>query len=86
MVLLEQSIFQSWIKRVNELMRKESRNILLLMDNASSHQLEESETLSNVRLHFLPPNTTAHLQRIDQGIIHSFKSSLTIENTCVKIG
>ncbi|CAJ0905672.1 412_t:CDS:1, partial [Entrophospora sp. SA101] len=29
----------------------------------------------NIRLHFLPPNTTAHLQPIDQGIIHSFKSN-----------
>src|SRR6185369_10685240 len=41
----------------------------------SSHKLEDGEVLSNIRLHFLPPNTTAHLQPIDQGIIHSFKSN-----------
>ncbi|CAG8760436.1 17965_t:CDS:2, partial [Acaulospora morrowiae] len=43
--------------------------------NASSHQLAESEIeeLSNIKLYFLPPNTTSHLQPIDQGIISSFK-------------
>jgi hypothetical protein len=72
---MQRSIFQSWIKQVNEKMQRQRRNILLLVDNVSSHQLEEGEVLSNIRLHFLPPNTTAHLQPIDQGIIHSFKSN-----------
>ena len=45
------------------------------MDNVSSHVLGDGEVLSNIRLHFLPPNTTAHLQPIDQGIICSFKSN-----------
>lgn len=72
---MQRSIFQSWIKRVNELMQRQRRSILLLVDNASTHQLEEGQVLSNVRLHFLPPNTTAHLQPIDQGIIRSFKSN-----------
>ena len=67
------SIFQKWIKHVNQLMRIQKKHILLLMDNASSHQLEENQELSNIKLHFLPPNTTSHLQPIDQGIIHSFK-------------
>jgi hypothetical protein len=72
---MQRSIFQTWIKQVNEQMRRQQRNILLLVDNVSSHQLGENEVLSNIRLHFLPPNTTAHLQPIDQGIIHSFKSN-----------
>ncbi|CAJ0835778.1 11343_t:CDS:2 [Entrophospora sp. SA101] len=33
------SIFQTWIKQVNEQMRRQQRNILLLVDNVSSHQL-----------------------------------------------
>jgi DDE superfamily endonuclease len=70
---MQHSIFQKWIKHVNQLMRTQKRHILLLIDNASSHQLEENEELSNIKLHFLPPNTTSHLQPIDQGIIHSFK-------------
>ena len=70
---MQRSIFQSWIKQVNQQMRNQRRNILLLVDNVSSHHLEEDDMLSNIKLHFLPPNTTAHLQPIDQGIIHSFK-------------
>lgn len=52
---------------------KKRKHILLLLDNASTHQLEDNEQLSNIKLHFLPPNTTAHLQPLDQGIIYSFK-------------
>jgi hypothetical protein len=31
-------------------------------------------TLTNIELVYLPPNTTAHLQPMDAGIIHSFKA------------
>uniref|UniRef100_U9SNZ5 DDE-1 domain-containing protein n=1 Tax=Rhizophagus irregularis (strain DAOM 181602 / DAOM 197198 / MUCL 43194) TaxID=747089 RepID=U9SNZ5_RHIID len=30
--------------------------------------------LTNIKLIYLPPNTTAHLQPMDAGIIHSFKA------------
>jgi hypothetical protein len=30
--------------------------------------------LTNIELVYLPPNTTAHLQPMDAGIIHSFKA------------
>ncbi|CAH1756865.1 3047_t:CDS:2, partial [Entrophospora sp. SA101] len=55
-------------------MRKARRHILLLLDNATSHSLEEGISLSNITLHYFPPNTTSHLQPCDGGIIHSFKS------------
>lgn len=75
---MQRSIFQAWIRQVNQEMQKKRRNILLLVDNASSHKLEEGEELSNIRLYFLPPNTTSHLQPIDQGIIRSFKVIIII--------
>ena len=46
--------------------------MILLLDNATSHRVSD-QLLTDVRLHFLPPNTTAHMQPIDAGIISSFK-------------
>jgi hypothetical protein len=37
-------------------------------------QKKTSPTLTNIELVYLPPNTTAHLQPMDAGIINSFKS------------
>ena len=45
--------------------------MLLFVDNASSHP---DIKLSNVRIKFLPPNTTAELQPMDQGVIRAFKA------------
>ena len=53
-------------------MRIGNRKILLLVDNAPTHNLLDIE-LTNVTIHYLPPNTTAYLQPLDAGIIHSFK-------------
>ena len=47
------------------------KSVLLLLDNASSH-LEMD--LSNVKVRFLPANTTSQLQPMDAGIIKSFKA------------
>ena len=48
------------------------------MDNAASHTICENEInelgLNNVELFYLPPNTTAYVQPIDQGIGRSFKA------------
>uniref|UniRef100_U9UAX0 Uncharacterized protein n=1 Tax=Rhizophagus irregularis (strain DAOM 181602 / DAOM 197198 / MUCL 43194) TaxID=747089 RepID=U9UAX0_RHIID len=43
-------------------------------DNAPTHLLDETIQLSNIKVYFLPPNTTAHLQPLDAGIINSFKA------------
>ena len=59
-------------------MQRQKRNILLLVDNAACHSLYEDTQLSNITVHYLPPNTTAHLQPYDAGIIYSFKVNFTI--------
>ncbi|GMF19152.1 unnamed protein product [Phytophthora lilii] len=46
------------------------RKILLLVDNAPGHA---EIVLNNVRIHFLPKNTTSHLQPMGAGIIRNFK-------------
>ncbi|KAE8965256.1 hypothetical protein PR002_g28727 [Phytophthora rubi] len=53
-------------------MQAEKRTILLLVDNASSHD-ETGLLLKNVRVEKLPQNTTAKYQPLDQGIIHCVK-------------
>ena len=51
-------------------MKRQKRNILLFVDNAPSHP---SIQLSNVKVVFLPANTTSVAQRMDQEIIQTTK-------------
>jgi len=54
-------------------MQRQNQNILLLVDNVSTHALDETTRLTNITIEHLSPNTTSHLQPCDQGIINSFK-------------
>lgn len=45
---------------------------MLLLDNTSSHH--SAQPLSNINIQMLPPNTTAHLQSQDAGIIAYLKA------------
>ena len=54
-------------------MKEQNREILLLIDNAPSHIFDEVQ-LTNVRVVFLHPNMTSHIQPLDAGIIRSFKA------------
>lgn len=65
------TIFQDWLKDLNSKMKAEDRKILLLLDNAPIHPKDFE--LSNIELFFFPPNTSALIQPLDQGIIKSFK-------------
>jgi hypothetical protein len=74
---MRSDIWVSWLKHINEEFRTKKRQVLLLVDNASSHSLNDGETLlqlSNITLKYLPPNTTSHLQPMDAGVIKSFKA------------
>ncbi|XP_053570666.1 tigger transposable element-derived protein 1-like [Bombina bombina] len=48
-------------------------NILLLVDNAPGHPRMLDELNPNIRVEFLPPNTTSLLQPMDQCVIAAFK-------------
>ncbi|GMF25489.1 unnamed protein product [Phytophthora lilii] len=58
-------------------MKAADRHILLLLDNASSHGLDDIESgeLTNITVQKLPPYTTSHVQPMDAGIIATLKSS-----------
>jgi len=66
-------IFDEWLRSLNKEMRRKNKKILLLLDNAGVHG-KEHDSLSNVTVKYLPPNTTTHLQPLDAGIIASFKA------------
>ncbi|XP_055377928.1 tigger transposable element-derived protein 6-like [Condylostylus longicornis] len=57
---------------LNNKMKKQQKNILLLVDNAACHRIDVE--LSNIKIEFLPANTTSIIQPLDQGIIRSFKA------------
>ena len=52
-------------------MRLKKHKVFLLLDNATSYKVPED--IRNVRVHFLPSNTTAQLQPNDPGIVRNFK-------------
>ena len=64
-------LFEEWITRWDSALGKQSRKILLLVDNCTAHPA--LDTLKNIRLEFLPPNTTSLIQPMDQGIIKNIK-------------
>ena len=71
---MQRSIFKHFLKRLNSKMVRKRCHIILLMDNAKCYGCENISSLSNVKVHFLPPNTTSHFQPLDQGIIYSLKA------------
>ena len=67
-------IFLDWLRRLNARMVEENRNIVLFLDNCSSHaKATSSANLSNITIHYLPPNSTSRTQPTDQGVIRSLK-------------
>ena len=64
-------LFREWCDRINSQMRLQRRKILMFVDNCSAHP---PIAISNVKLVFLPPNTTSKLQPCDAGIIAAVKA------------
>lgn len=65
------TVFAEWLSKWNSCLLREKRKVLLLIDNAPCHIVPED--YSNIHIQFLPPNTTAKIQPLDQGIIRSLK-------------
>jgi hypothetical protein len=80
---MQTSIWNKYLEILNQRMKKQNRKILLLVDNAPVHFVNfvnNPELLTNITVHYLPPNTTAHLQPADAGIINSFKVCILFIN------
>jgi len=70
---MQVSIWNDYLKKLDTKMRLQNRHILLLVDNAPVHIIDENVNLTNVTVHFLLSNTITHLQPCDARIINSFK-------------
>ena len=61
------------LKRLERKMKMQNRNVVLFLDNATSHQESIEKNLSNIKLVFFPKSTTSRLQLLDAKIIRGFK-------------
>ncbi|XP_037521718.1 tigger transposable element-derived protein 6-like [Rhipicephalus sanguineus] len=64
-------MFLEFLTHLDRKMSSQNRNILLLLDQCAAHP--KQVTLCNIKLVFLPANTTSHLQPLDAGIIRNAK-------------
>ena len=67
-------LWNNWLVKLDNQMKKQNKKIILLADNFSGHDISEI-TLTHVRVEYFPPNCTSVLQPLDQGIIKAFKSN-----------
>ncbi|XP_013164004.1 PREDICTED: tigger transposable element-derived protein 6-like isoform X2 [Papilio xuthus] len=63
--------FSNWLQSLDKEMKKKNKKIIMFIDNCTAHG--EIPKLKNIKIKYLPPNTTSKLQPLDQGIIQSFK-------------
>jgi transposase len=67
-------IFNQYLKELDEYFKRKGRKIVLFLDNAPVHIVDEATNLTNVELRYFPPNLTSVLQPLDAGIIRSLKA------------
>lgn len=67
---MNSKLFECWLTKFNNRIKRQGRKVLLFIDNAPSHP---SVQYSNVKVVFLPANTTSKCQPMDQGIIQTMK-------------
>ena len=69
---MDSTLFEEWVHELGVKFQKENRKIALIIDNCPAHPAIAD--LSNVKLNFLPPNTTSVSQPLDQGVIKCLKA------------
>ena len=66
---MQVEIMEKVLETMNRQMVKKERNVILFLDNATLHPTSFVDKFSNIKVVFLPKNTTSRLQPLDAGII-----------------
>ena len=66
------TLFEKWLRKIDFQMKQNDRKIALILDNCTAHP--NVSGLTNIKLVFLPPNTTAKTQPMDAGVIRCLKA------------
>lgn len=66
-------IMVTLLNRLNNRLKTEERHIILFLDNAPCHPPSLTDMFSNIKVAFLPKNTTSRTQPLDAGIIKVWK-------------
>lgn len=74
---MDSTLFEEWVRELDEKMEKDNRRIALIIDNCTAHP--EIGGLKAIDIFFLPPNTTSVLQPMDQGVIRSLKAKYRVK-------
>ena len=64
------TLWEEWLRSWDRELIRQKRKVALVVDNAPGHP---SLKLENIRLFYLPPNTTSSTQPMDMGIIANVK-------------
>ena len=70
---MKSDIMESILQRLDRRMNQEKRKVILFWDIATCNSETAQAGLKNIKLVFLPKNTTSRLQPLDAGIITNFK-------------
>ena len=66
-------VMKAVLTRFNRKLLLEQRKVVLILDNATCHLKSITDSFSQIKIVFLPKNTTSTLQPREAGIIQSFK-------------
>ncbi|CAH8477968.1 unnamed protein product [Dicrocoelium dendriticum] len=69
---MSSTLFKEWVKDWDTELQRQSRKVLLLLDNCAAHS--NLDFLKNIQMEFLPPKTTSLIQPMDMGIIKNLKT------------